>query len=62
MICPKCQGRKLRRVKRKETLRSRIATVFGYFPWRCSECESGMLLKVRVDDSAPRRKSARVAG
>lgn len=47
MICANCQSHRMRRIPRKGFLRKLLAPLFGYFPWRCSNCQSVFMLKSR---------------
>jgi hypothetical protein len=47
MVCVNCQSHRLRRITREGFLRTTLAPLFGYFPWRCSVCRTEQLLKVR---------------
>ena len=47
MFCPNCQSQKIHRVPRKGFFQSRIAPLFGYFPWRCKECNTFHQLRKR---------------
>lgn len=49
MLCPMCHGQKLRRIKREGFLHTKLAPIFGYFPWRCSSCGKMQLLRIRQE-------------
>jgi hypothetical protein len=38
MVCRKCRGTELVRIKRRGFLRGRILPRFGFYPWRCNTC------------------------
>ena len=47
MLCPNCQSPSFHRAKRKGFLQSRIAPLFGYYPWHCTQCKSNCMLRKR---------------
>jgi hypothetical protein len=63
MVCAKCQSNRMRRIKRVGFLRTRLAPLLGYYPWRCSLCATEKLLRARghyestPEMSNPDRKS-----
>ena len=46
MHCKDC-GNSLRRLSRRGFLQKRIYSLFGYYPWECSNCGKVQLLKSR---------------
>jgi hypothetical protein len=58
MLCPKCEDdHKLRRIQRKGFLQTRIYPLFGYYPWKCSECEILQLHRDRGERKRVPRES-----
>ena len=47
MVCASCESYRMRRIKREGFLRERLAPLFGYFPWRCSNCGAIQMLRSR---------------
>jgi hypothetical protein len=47
MVCPKCQSHRMHRIPRKGFLRTALAPIFGFYPWRCSVCRTEKLLRTR---------------
>lgn len=47
MVCTKCQSQRMRRIERVGFLRTSLAPLFGFFPWRCSTCGTVQLLRAR---------------
>lgn len=47
MICKKCKSYRIRRIKREGYLQTKVAPLFGFYPWRCSNCGTVQLLKMR---------------
>jgi uncharacterized Zn finger protein len=45
--CPMCTSGKVHRVVRDGYLQKRVYPLFGYYPWRCRACGSGMMLRKR---------------
>jgi hypothetical protein len=59
MECPECHSSKIQRIKRKGFFQTRLAPLFGYYPWHCSECRKDHLLKVRGERKRLRSKAGR---
>ena len=47
MICTNCKSSRVRRIKREGFLRKKLAPLFGFYPWRCSNCGTVQMLKMR---------------
>jgi uncharacterized C2H2 Zn-finger protein len=47
LSCPQCGLENPHRMERRGFLEKRIYSIFGYFPWRCSRCESRFYLRKR---------------
>jgi hypothetical protein len=47
MICTYCKSYRIRRIKREGFLRRKLAPLFGFYPWRCSNCGAVQMLKMR---------------
>jgi ribosomal protein L37AE/L43A len=47
LSCPRCAKPTLYRVKRKGLLQRLLYPRFGYFPWKCKECNAVQLYKAR---------------
>jgi hypothetical protein len=47
MICKNCRSYRMRRIKREGLLRKYLAPLFGFYPWRCSDCRTVQLLRSR---------------
>jgi len=62
MECPECHSSKIQRIKRKGFFQTRLASIFGYYPWHCSECRKDHLLKARGVRKRIRTKSKRSRG
>lgn len=45
--CPRCGAHALKRKPRAGILQRKIFSLFGYYPWKCSRCGGGFLLKKR---------------
>jgi hypothetical protein len=58
MVCPKCQGNRMHRLMRAGFVELKVAPLFGYFPWRCSDCKAELFLRER-DERGPRRHRTR---
>jgi uncharacterized protein with PIN domain len=37
LLCPQCRGREVHRSRRRHSL-ERLASAFGFLPYRCSDC------------------------
>jgi hypothetical protein len=61
MICPKCTSYRIRRIKREGFLRTSVAPLFGFYPWRCSTCGTVQLLRTR-GRQASRRNADKTYG
>jgi hypothetical protein len=58
MVCKQCQSDKLRRIRRVGFVHTRLAPMFGYYPWRCSSCGTVQLRRARSTlESMPRSGS-----
>jgi hypothetical protein len=53
MICTNCKSYRVRRIKREGFFRIKLAPLFGFYPWRCSNCGTVQMLKMR---GGPMRK------
>jgi hypothetical protein len=47
MECKKCKCDRMRRIKREGYLHTKLAPLFGYYPWRCSICLTVQLRRSR---------------
>jgi hypothetical protein len=57
MVCPKCQSGRMHRLKREGFVELRVAPLFGYFPWRCSDCKAELLLRARNERGVRRHRT-----
>jgi len=49
MQCSKCKANGMYRIRREGFLRKRICPLFGYYPWKCRQCESIRMERTRGD-------------
>lgn len=47
VLCPRCGSDRIRRIERKGFLQRKVYPIFGYFPWRCSQCRAHVLMMRR---------------
>jgi hypothetical protein len=47
MLCPRCRTQNLHRVQRKGFFQLLISTIFGFYPWHCTECKQNCLKRKR---------------
>jgi len=45
--CPRCECDYIKRMKRSGFFETRICSIFGYYPWRCTKCLGTFLLRKR---------------
>jgi len=56
MVCPKCQSSRMHRLRREGFLEKKVVPLFGYFPWRCSDCKAELFLRARNDRGVRRHR------
>ena len=47
MVCKHCGGEFLERVPRRGLFQRYICRLFGFYPWRCSDCYKVLLYRGR---------------
>jgi len=47
VVCRFCGSPQIYRLYREGFLQNRIYPFFGYYPWRCKDCSSPMMLRKR---------------
>jgi DNA-directed RNA polymerase subunit RPC12/RpoP len=57
MVCPKCQSWRMHRRRREGFVELKVAPLFGYFPWRCSDCKAELFLRVRNERGVRRHRT-----
>jgi ribosomal protein L37AE/L43A len=45
--CPNCHEEQLSRIARRGFLRTRIFSLFGFYPWECAICRKEFLIRKR---------------
>lgn len=64
MICIVCHSHRLRRIRRAGFFRLEVAPLFGFYPWKCSNCGSTQMRKTRgmrehtLESDIPRMEAA----
>ena len=54
-MCPFCQSKRIRRVKRKGLLKKKIYPQFNGYPYHCGNCEKDFILYIGPDLKSTRR-------
>jgi hypothetical protein len=49
MQCSKCKANDMYRIRREGFLRMRVFPLFGYYPWKCRQCQSIQMARKRGD-------------
>lgn len=47
MQCTQCGSKGLMRLRRTGFLETKLLPLFGFYPWKCPECRSKLLLRHR---------------
>lgn len=57
-VCKHCGSHRIYRVIREGYLQEKIFPMFGYYPWKCKNCKSRSLLKLRKFSRSKSKESA----
>lgn len=58
-LCPHCQSKKIRRIKRKGFLQRRILPIFNGYPYRCGNCNRDIILFIGSEIRSKKRSKTK---